>query len=261
MVYSDEDVEAAAEIFTGWHVHSQGGGFVFHESEHTVGSYTLFSAIGEGVFIPEGGESQGGLLLDALSEHRATAEFICSKLITLLVSDTPTGTLLPQCAAEFQASSAQADQIKRVLMVILQSAEFNFPENYRNKIKTPVEFVVGAVRNLEATTTASDLISPMKAMGISLYESAPPTGWSEIGADWINTGFLSERIKWVNNFTHTASGGTNNTASDPMIFYPKYGFETQAGIVGFLIQLTVGDDFTDLSQGNALSILKIITTS
>lgn len=249
--YTHDDMEAVAEIFTGWHVHSQGGDFVFDANEHTEGTYALLTSTSQNINIPQGGQSQGELLLSGLAKHPATAEYICSKLITLFVSDTPPSTLLSTCTSEFLANSAANDQIKRVLTTILTSAEFNNPQHYRSKIKTPVEFIVGAVRNLEATSDAQDLISPLKSMGIRLYENPVPTGWSEIGTDWINTNLLIERMKWVNSYVRNTSG----TVTDPLQFYPSYGYATADGVVGFLLQLSVGDDYSDLSHSTALNIL------
>ena len=37
--------------------------------------------------------------------------------------------------------------------------------------------------------------------------------------------------------------------------FPAHGYETADGIVRFLLQITVGDDFTDLSRQQALDML------
>lgn len=247
--YSHADLEAVAEIFTGWHVHSQGGDFIFDANQHTEGMYTLLTNTAQSINIPLGGQDQGELFLAELAKHPSTANYICSKLITLFVSDTPPNTLLSSCAAEFLASSTANDQIKRVLTSILSSAEFNDSQYYRSKIKTPVEFIVGAVRNLEASTDAQDLISPLSAMGIRLYENSVPTGWSELGTDWISTNSLIERMKWINNYVR------NTNSTDPLQFYPRYGYATADGIVGFLFQISLGDDYSDLSRNTAFNIL------
>ena len=250
--YTDQDVENGAEIFTGWHI--QNDAFFFDDSLHTVGSYTMFEGTAQELFIPEGGVEQGEILLNALASHPSTANFICSKLITLFVNDNPPASLLTRCANEFITFSDADDQIKRVLRLIMQSAEFNDAQNYRSKIKTPIEFVIGALRNLEANSDASDLIQPIRAMGLRLFENPVPTGWSELGPDWISSSQLIERIKWVNAFVRNQPG-SGNSSTDPIQFYPANGFETADGIVGFLLQLTVGDDYTELGQNNALNVL------
>lgn len=253
--YTAQDVENGAEIFTGWHVLN--GAFFFDESLHNaVDSHTMFAETPEEFTIDAGGVEQGEQLLKALASHPSTASFICGKLVTVFVNDVAPELLVERCAEKFQTlSESDADnQVEQVLRLIMQSAEFNNTANYRSKIKTPVEFVIGALRNLEAASDASDLAAPIRSMGIRLYENPVPTGWSEIGADWINASLLIERIKWVNKFSRKQLGSAGSI-NDPLQFYPGNGFETADGIVGYLLQLTVGDDFTELGRNNALNIL------
>ncbi len=251
--YTHHDIESGAEIFTGWHL--QNGRFFFNAAQHTGGSYTVLSGtVSGGITIADGGVEQGEQYLDALASHASTANFICTKLLRVFVSDTPPATLTARCAQTFLKASADADQITQVLRTILDSAEFYQPEYYRSKIKTPVEFVVGALRNLDAVSTGADLAAPIKAMGMRLYENPVPTGWTEIGSDWINSSLLIERIKWINDFVRNPAT-SNNSSVDPLLFYPTHGFGTAEGIVGYLLQLTVGDDLTALSKQNAEQLL------
>ncbi len=250
--YTEQDVENGAEIFTGWHIRNNG--FGFDGNFHSVGSYVMYEGTLQETVIAEGGVSQGEELLYALATHPSTATFICKKLVTLFVNDTPPESLVFRCADEFLNTADADDQIQQVLRLIMLSGEFNDVANYRAKIKSPIEFVVGAVRNLEATSDATDLISPVSDMGIKLYENSVPTGWSEIGADWINASLLVERKKWINNFVRNeAESGFSYT--DPVQFYTSNNYETAEGIVGYLFQLSVGDDYTDLGRNIALGIL------
>lgn len=250
--YTDLDVEIGAEVFTGWHI--QDNAFFFDTNLHTEGSYTLFAGTPQEVIIPDGGVSQGEQFLDALATHPSTANFICTKLITLFVSDTPPELLVSRCANAFINFADDNNQIEHVLRLIMLSPEFNDIDNHRNKIKTPVDFVVGAVRNLEANSNAVDLVSPLRSIGIRLYENPVPTGWSQIGEDWINASLLIERMKWVNSFVRNEPA-QDVSSSNPLEFYPTNGYETADGIVGFLFELTVGDDFTQLSRDTALNLL------
>ncbi len=250
--YTDQDVEYGAEIFTGWHI--MNGAFFFDATQHSDGAYLMFENTPQQILIPAGGVEQGEMLLDALARHPSTANFICGKLVTLFVNDTPPQTLVDRCALEFLTMADADDQIEQVLSLIMTSAEFNDVANYRSKIKTPVEFVIGALRNLDATSDSNDLAGPIRAMGYRLYENPVPTGWSEIGSDWINASSLIERMKWINEMVRNQpDSGDSNT--DPLTFYLANGVETADGIVGYLLQLTVGDDFTDLARDNALNIL------
>ncbi len=245
--YTHADIEAGAEIITGWHL--QDGAFFFDQTLHNPSAQTFL-----GVEIPAGGVEQGEQMLDIIVAHQSTAAFLCSKLLEVFVSDTPTMTLLTRCAQEFLASTDAPDQIARVLRVILESPEFYDPVNYRGKIKTPVELVVGMVRNTEANTDATDLADALGPMGIRLYRNPVPTGWSEIGGDWINSSFLLERIKWVNQVVRQTPE-SDGTTIDPGAFFARHGVETADGIVGFLLRVAVGDDTTELARQQALALL------
>lgn len=245
--FSNHEIHGGAEIFTGWHL--QNDTFFFDQSQHNAQQQTFL-----GVTIPSGGVEQGEMVLDIIASHPSTASFICGKLIEVFVNDVPPQALVSRCAATFLATSTDPNQVTKVLREILESPEFYDPANYRNKIKTPLEFVVGVIRNLEATTDATDLVGPIRAMGIRLYENPVPTGWSENGEDWINSALLIERIKWINRLVRNQSKAGISSV-DPVGYFQALGFGTADGIVGYLMQLGLNNDFTALSYQQALDVL------
>jgi uncharacterized protein (DUF1800 family) len=65
---------------------------------------------------------------------------------------------------------------------MIQSPEFWSPGVYRAKFKTPLEFVVSAVRASGANVVAPDaLVQNLTAMGMQPYGMVPPTGYSTKG--------------------------------------------------------------------------------
>ncbi|CAB1064977.1 hypothetical protein D1BOALGB6SA_9774 [Olavius sp. associated proteobacterium Delta 1] len=243
--YSQDDVEGAAEILTGWH--EQTGAFFFNVAEHNFDPQEIL-----GVTILTGGLAQGEELLDIVVAHRSTAEFICTKLSTLFVDDQAPASLVDRCADTFQATEADADQMAQVVQSILTSPEF--AANFRGKIKTPLELVVGLVRNLEAGGNGGDLANRLRPMGMDLFENPVPTGWSELGPDWINSNLLLERIKFVNAIAFNPMVDTQ-THIDPVDFFKWYKYETAEGIVGFLFDLMFDNDVSDLDRTMALGVL------
>src|SRR5437764_14604727 len=81
--------------------------------------------------------------LDMLAHHPATAKFISKKLAMRFVSDDPPESLVQRMAQTFMKSDGD---IREVLRTMYRSPEFWTPETYRAKVKTPLEFVVSAVR-------------------------------------------------------------------------------------------------------------------
>ena len=243
--YTSSDIEAGAEIFTGWGVRN--GEFFFDDTEHNFAGQSFL-----GVDIASGGVEQGEILLDIVTNHPSTAEFICTKLIALFVSDNPPASLVQRAADTFQATLNDDDQIARVVHQILTSPEFT--EHYHGKIKTPLEFVVGFVRNLSAETNGYDLPFALNAMGMALFENPVPTGWSEIGSDWMNSNLLLQRIKWVNHMSLYSQVG-DDTFIQPLDFFRSNGYETAEGIAGFLMNSMLGSDFTSQEWDISLEIL------
>ncbi len=240
--YTQTDVEQVAKAFTGWSV--QNATFFFNAELHDTAAKTVLGQV-----IPAGGGIEDGQrVLDILSTHPSTARFICTKLGQLFVSDTPLPLLTDRCAATFLASGGA---ITPVLQTILQSPEFGDPANFRGKVKTPLEFVVAVVRNLDASTTGADLITPMAAMGLRLFENPVPTGWSETGDDWTNSNLLLQRI----NFANQVARATANTTVQPRTFFSANGETTADGIVSFLFELLFHDEFTALEYEAAFDVL------
>lgn len=247
--YGDADVAGAAELFTGWGVRN--GEFFFDADRHNDDAQVVL-----GVEIPAGGGvDQGFQLLDLLASHPSTADYLCGKLVMLLVSDrgdSQESDLVGRCASRFLESAGDDDQITQVLREILTSPEF--AAEYRSKLKDPLELVVSALRNLEGISDANDLAGPIAAMGMRLFQNPVPTGWSEEGEDWISAGLLAERIRWVNQLVREPLDSAESHV-DAIGLFQSRGFETAEGIVNYLLHLTMAGDSGDLELLQAINTL------
>ena len=92
--------------------------------------------------------------------------------------------------------------IKAVLRTLVASPEFNSKKYFRNKVKTPVEFVASAFRST-ATDPANPgaLVNMVRAMGMPLYNALPPTGYYITADKWMNTGALVDRLNFASQLT------------------------------------------------------------
>ncbi len=243
--YTSADIEAAAEIFTGWTV--QNDMFFFDMTDHNPDAQTFL-----GELIPAGGVEQGEQLLDIVVAHRSTAEFVCKKLVQVFVDDVPPESLVSRVADTFQLNLNADDQLALVVREILTSPEFS--QSYRSKIKSPVEHVAAFARNLNVGGDGDNLHIAVSTLGMNLFEYPVPTGFSEVGEDWINSNLILERIKLVNQ-TAINNDSNDDTYIEPVAFFQNNGFETAEGIVGYLLNLAFGDDFTELDSDTALDVL------
>lgn len=221
--YTQKDVTEVARCFTGWSIKRETGEFVFRQMMHDNGPKIVL-----GHEIPAGGGMKDGeMVLDILASHPATAHHIALQLCQRFVSDEPPASLVDRVAGVFTRTGGD---LRKVTEAILTSPEFLSPENYNNKIKSPLEFAVSAVRASGSSITpqppppydkiatamegaaimgrgqAADRLAkrPRQSlnwhiyeMGEPLFACTPPTGYKEVSQAWVSPGALIERLNFA----------------------------------------------------------------
>ncbi len=190
--YSQKDVTEVAKVFTGWTIEKpkNGSGFRFEPRMHEPGDKTVL-----GHKIKENGEKEGLEVLRTLARHPKTAHFISQKLAMRFVSDDPPPALVDRMTQTFLRKRGE---IREVLRTMLTSPEFWAPEAYRAKVKTPLEFVVSAVRASGAQVDdARALLGTLNTMGMPPYGMQPPTGYSMKADAWVNSSALLGRMNFA----------------------------------------------------------------
>ena len=199
--YTQADVTQVAKVFTGWTIERpyRGGTYQFAANRHEPGAKVVL-----GKTIPEGGEKEGLEVLHLLAMNPATARFISTKLAVRFVSDDPPASLVDRMTKAYLASGGD---IKVVLRTMFQAPEFWSPLVYRAKVKTPLEFVVSAVRASDAEVkNALPLVQALDKLGMPLYGMQTPNGYSWKQDQWVSTGALVSRM----NFALVLSGDRVN---------------------------------------------------
>ncbi|HXD73291.1 MAG TPA: DUF1800 domain-containing protein [Vicinamibacterales bacterium] len=189
--YTQQDVTEVARAFTGWTIERprQDGTFKFDPRLHDDGRKLVLGHV-----INAGGMNDGEQVLDLLARHPSTARFIATKLVRHFVSDTPPPSLVDRVAARFRETDGDLREVMRTLLL---SPEFLSPDVYRQKIKTPFEFVVSAVRATGAEVhDARPLVNQIAQLGEPLYQCQPPTGYKDTADAWVNTGALVGRMNF-----------------------------------------------------------------
>jgi uncharacterized protein (DUF1800 family) len=196
--YTQKDVTEVARVFTGWTLKPprEGAGFTFDERMHDPGEKIVL-----GHRIKYRGKKEGLEVLHILAHHPSTAKLISTKLAQRFVSDSPPPALVDRMARTFLKKDGD---IREVLKTMLDSPEFWGEDDYRAKVKTPLEFVVSALRVTQADITdARPLTQQLQRMGMPLYGMQPPTGYSMKAETWVNSSALLERM----NFALALSAG------------------------------------------------------
>lgn len=192
-----------------------------------------------------------------------TQEYISMKLCRLFVSEefekggyynqtklTPEEQLIKDCmtAWDTPGPDGRKGNIRAVLGTIFDSDLFRSRSALRQKVKTPMEYTVSAIRSLRAdigggTFTAStdgyDLIDAMWYAGMELFAREFPDGWPENGRSWIDTGTINERLRFVENFLMQPS--------DPLkaVDYESWGVHNISDPVALLMNRLSGAQWTD----------------
>ncbi|HUF47986.1 MAG TPA: DUF1800 domain-containing protein [Vicinamibacterales bacterium] len=188
--YTQQDVINVARVFTGWTIDQprSGGRFVFRPQMHDMEPKMVLGQ----QFVDNGGQEEGERVLDLLSAHPATARHIAFKLSQRFVADEPPASLVDRVARVFVETKGD---LRAVTEAVITSPEFFSIDAYRAKVKTPLEFVVSAVRATGATVTnAQPLVAAAANLGMPLYGAQPPTGYSMTADAWVNTGALLARM-------------------------------------------------------------------
>jgi uncharacterized protein (DUF1800 family) len=98
--------------------------------------------------------------------------------------------------------------IRAVLHTMIYSPEFWSRDAYRAKMKTPFELVASTARALNAEVTITlPLTNWVSRMGEPLFLCQPPTGYSDKGETWVNTGALLNRLNFALTFAGDKMGG------------------------------------------------------
>ena len=190
--YTQADVIAAARILTGWTVDhpERGGGFVFNGNRHEPGTETVM-----GHQFKDHGEAQGEELLHFLATRPATARFLSEELAERFVSDHPPQSLVDRMARTYLKTGGD---ISAVLTTMFHSPEFWSASTYRAKVKTPLEYVVSAVRASDADVENYQVLDgALGRMGMPLYGCVPPDGYSWESSAWVSAGGLVDRMNFA----------------------------------------------------------------
>ncbi len=171
--YTEQDIAEAARALTGWKV--EGLEAVFYEKRHDDGEKT---------FLGRTGNFNDWDIVDIIFEQEATAEWFCRKLYKEFVFYQVDDAVVAELAAVMRANHYE---IKPVLSTLLKSEHFYSPQFRGAKIKSPVEFVVGALKQFYIDNADAKYIRDvLGALQQVLFNPPDVRGWPG-QRDWIST--------------------------------------------------------------------------
>ncbi len=179
--YTESDIKEAARAFTGWSS-TLDGQFIFRKAWHDYGPKT---------FMGKTGRLDGEDVIDIILEQPATATFIVRKIYQYFVNDQVNERHIDVLSRIFYESNYNIELLMRT---ILESAWFYHPQHMGNKIKSPVELLVGMMRALNVQfENELNILFVEKALGQVLFNPPNVAGWPG-GQSWIDNSTLMMRL-------------------------------------------------------------------
>ncbi|MEO1258905.1 MAG: DUF1800 domain-containing protein [Bacteroidota bacterium] len=150
--YTEEDVQAAARVLTGWKIAAGSTEAYFAPGAHDTNEKVFSSFYGKAVI--EGKQGDEGAeeldeLLDMIFDHPETAKHICRKLYTFFVYQNIDDEI-EQAIIEPLAQLLRDNdyEIRPVLETLLKSEHFFDPWFRGSMLKSPLEQVIGMAREM-----------------------------------------------------------------------------------------------------------------
>lgn len=180
--YTENDVKEAARCFTGWGA-NVAGEFVFRKQQHDEGKKTVLGKTGN---------FTGDSVLDILLEQKQTARFITRKVYKYFVSEQVDEEKVKWLSDRFYHSNYN---IQLLMLDIFSSAWFYDEKNIGNRIKSPVELIVGIRRMLPMQLQNEDVqLLLQRLLGQILFYPPNVAGWPG-GKNWIDSSSLMLRLR------------------------------------------------------------------
>ncbi|MBM3999634.1 MAG: DUF1800 domain-containing protein [Planctomycetes bacterium] len=180
--YTEHDIREAARALTGYTYDNATGQFRYVLKSHDPGDKTIFGKTG-----PWTGDDLVNLLL----EQPSTARFISFKLYEYFVKKDPAPEVVDKMATVLRTNQYELNPMLKNLFL---SEEFYSDAAMGTQIKSPVQLVVGMLRDLGAkeATNFGQIDGMIQEMGQQLFEPPDVKGW-RYGRSWISSNRVFSR--------------------------------------------------------------------
>lgn len=223
--FTEDDVKTAAKLLTGWRNNFTTFTSYFDSTRHDTTNKQFSAFYGNKIITGRTGATAGDLelndFLDMLFSNQEAALFLCRKLYIWFVyyDITPEveSNIINPLAALLRASNYD---VKPVLQKLLFSEHFFDAMNMGCQIKSPVDMLIGMMREFEVKFPTPDQYATnygLWNLHVSYFTNLqqnigdPPdvSGWKAYYQDpgfyeyWINTDTLPKRIQYLDYLATT----------------------------------------------------------
>jgi uncharacterized protein (DUF1800 family) len=186
--FTEDDVRAAAKGLAGWREPNAADG------------------VKTGVFVPRRAYRGGpvtflgktatfdtrGVLAQVVAQP-ATAPFIVQRVLVDFAMPDPPAATVKRLAENFVKSGWS---IRQLMSDVFGSDEFKSAPSYRSLVKQPAEFMVHALRAVDAKELTPLAVAGASGMGQVLFDPPDVGGWP-LNAAWISSDTVLARVNFV----------------------------------------------------------------
>lgn len=191
--YTEADIREAARALTGYTYDHSTGQFRVVLDKHDEGEKTIFGQKG-----PWTGDDLARLIL----AQPSTARFVAGKLFEFFAYRGPSRETVDQLASVLRANQYEmAPMLKNLFL----SEEFYGDRSQGTQIKSPVDLVVGFLRDLgvQELSSYAEMDGMIQEMGQELFEPPDVKGW-RYGRSWISANRMLLRYNSAARLVHAA---------------------------------------------------------
>ncbi len=240
VTYSEDDVVAAARVLTGWRVNYFNATSYLDPNAHDTG-FKVFSSYYNNSVIQgsTNAEQELDALLDMIFQREEVARFICRKIYRFFlyykIDATVEADIIEPLAQIFRDNNYE---IRPVMEALLKSEHFFDAYNKGCFIKTPLDLVVGVLRNFNKEIPASTLMEEYRILlslnyyagNLQMLAGDPPNvaGWQAYRQSptfyriWINGDTMRNRNIFSDFLSFAALSGSPDFQLDHVAFAEQF---------------------------------------
>jgi len=188
--YTENDIKQAARAFTGYRQRT--GEFIDARRQHDNGRKTIFG---------HSGNYSGDDVIDLVFQKKAASTFLPKEMVRFYLSDVPLPTAYTDALGAVWAQSGF--ELRRLAEIFFGSRAFYSADFRGNFIKSPVQFYVGLLQDLDLSVTPIPrrVIGALRQMGQLPFDPPNVRGWVG-GRAWINSATLAARRQVIDALLH-----------------------------------------------------------
>ncbi len=207
--YTEQDIHEAARAFTGYQFNRFNGKVTVNKRQWDETDKTIFGKTG-----PFDGKG----VIDLIFTRKEPAAFMAKKLWEFFAYEAPPEAAVEALADSFQKSNYRVGEL---LKEIFLSKEFYSPAAMRSQIKSPIQYLVSMLKELELQNPPNGFpIVAQQQLGQILFLPPNVAGW-DWGKAWINTNTLLTRYNLAGFLTKGASDAGAAAMADQKAKIPK----------------------------------------